>query len=70
MSVPEGTRPRWPLRSAGFALLGIATAAALTGGVLLVSENGATVSDGRRPGASGQVPGSASARPSAPPSPS
>lgn len=70
MSVPEGTRPRWPLRSAGFALLGIATAAALTGVVLLVSDNGATVSDGRRPGASGPAPGSASARPSATSTPS
>lgn len=69
MSVPEGTRPRWPLRSAGFALLGIATAAALTGVVLLVSDNGSTAADGRRPGASGQPPGSAPPPSSATPGP-
>ncbi|MCA1672826.1 MAG: LytR C-terminal domain-containing protein [Actinobacteria bacterium] len=67
MSVPEGTRPRWPLRSAGFALLGLAAAAALTGVVLVVSDDGAAVGGGRRPGTSGQAPGSASARPSATP---
>lgn len=69
MSMPEGTRPRWPLRSAGYALLGLAAAAALTGVVVLVSEDEATGGNGRPPGASGPVPGSSSAAPAPSPPP-
>lgn len=64
MSVPEGTKPRWPLRPAGFALLGVAVAAAATGLVVLVTGDGTDVAGGRGPSATNHSPGSASARPS------
>ncbi|MGH3905550.1 MAG: LytR C-terminal domain-containing protein [Pseudonocardiaceae bacterium] len=70
MSVPEGTRPRWPLRSAGLVLLGLAAASALIGLVLVASGDGEPAANGRVPASSDQAPGSASARPSATPSPS
>jgi hypothetical protein len=48
MSRPEGTQARRPLRTAGFALLGLAAAAALAGLLLMLTDNGST-SAGERP---------------------
>lgn len=69
MSAPEGTGPRWPLRTAGLVLLGLAVVAALIGLVLSVTDAEQTSADGRVPATSDQAPRSESALPSVLPAP-
>ncbi|MGH4015949.1 MAG: LytR C-terminal domain-containing protein [Pseudonocardiaceae bacterium] len=69
MSTPEGTGPRWPLRTAGLALLGLAAVAALIGLVLVITDADQTAADGPIPATTDQHPASESAPPPVIPAP-